>query len=143
MIRLPAAIARCTTAGASWGIVASPSGRILDWAPGVIGPVRGRPRSHHPVVGYSRRAAVAAPGGCAAASLAGLGVLAYELVDLRPLGRIVVPGLQRGGPVGGGAGGAQHRGGDVDGVDLVVNVRRLRAAWDVGRDLALVFIPGV
>ena len=76
-------------------------------------------------------------------SLAGLRVLAYELVDLRPLGRIVVPGLQRGGPVAGGAGGAKDRGGDVDGVDLVVDVRGLRAARDVGRDLALVFIPRV
>ena len=37
MIRLPAAIAACTCAGASCGTAASPSGRIRAADPGVVG----------------------------------------------------------------------------------------------------------
>ena len=43
MIRLPAAIAACTGAGASCGAAASPSGRIRAADPGVVGPTATQP----------------------------------------------------------------------------------------------------
>ena len=50
MIRLPAAIAALTGAGASCGAAASPSGRIRAADPGVVGPA-----ATQPVCGAARR----------------------------------------------------------------------------------------
>jgi hypothetical protein len=60
MIRLPAAIAACTWAGAFWGAAASPSGRICAVVPGVVGPA-----FTHPGCGTKPTAKTAPPAVCA------------------------------------------------------------------------------
>ena len=49
MIRLPAAIAACTCAGAACGMAASPSGRIRAAEPGAVGPAATHPGCAAPV----------------------------------------------------------------------------------------------
>ena len=62
MIRLPAAIAACTCAGAFRGAAASPSGRMRAVGPGVVGPAV----THPPADAVSvARIALLAPAVCA------------------------------------------------------------------------------
>ena len=89
MIRLPAATAAWTCAGASCGAAASPSGRIRAADPGVVGPA-----ATHPAAGRAEGRDRVAGGLC---------VALRELLDLGDVPAGVVVGVQRGGPVAGGA----------------------------------------
>ena len=60
MIRLPAAIAACTCAGAPCGTAASPSGRIRAAGPGVLGPAMTHPGSGTPPIAKTGLPAVCA-----------------------------------------------------------------------------------
>ena len=139
MMRLPAAIASCTCGGAPVGIAAVPLGRILATAPGVVGPLIG---AHPPLETGAQVVVPVASGGGSAARHA-IGVLGHELGHLRDLRRVVVPRHERGLPVAGRPPLAQESGGGVDGVDLVVDARRLHAAGQVRRDLAHHGVPVV
>ena len=83
MIRLPAAMAACTCAGASCGAAASPSRRIRAADPDVVGSAATH-RAPAP------RAAIALPGLC---------VALRKLLDLGDVPAGVVVGVQRGGPI--------------------------------------------
>ena len=84
MIRLPAAIAAWTCAGASCGAAASPSGRIRAADPGVVGPAATQPGCGGARVGRDRVAG-------------GLCVALGELLDLCDVPAGVVVGVDRSG----------------------------------------------
>ena len=135
MIRLPAAIAASTGAGAPCGMAASPSGRIRAACPGVVGGRRWTPtraKFRHPPPRHRGE-----NGG-----VGGLGVVLGEVVACGDVPAGVVVDVERRLPVAGCAGGVQVAGGGEDRVPGVVGVRRRARLGGSAATCVLAQVPG-